>query len=173
MTYHLSPVKYIHKLTIFLLITFASLSTSTLSSSVFAWTGLLRSLQIYSHGLLGRFTHTEVICGYGRNIQEKLEEVIEKDVRSALEVSEKTTVIILLKEQEGLREKPTELIKETVKQIQDKFLANLADGDFKLTHRNEMTPILIGELTRSGLKKVEKLLNMIRSITKPQPVKAL
>lgn len=108
-----------------------------------------------------------------KNIQKRIAEVIEKDVRNALEASEETMVIILLKEPEGLRKKPAYIIKETIRQIQDAFLLNLTDDDFKLTHRNEITPILIGELTRSGLKKVEKILDMVRSITKPKPVKAL
>ncbi|MFQ5976172.1 MAG: hypothetical protein ACE5J5_07660 [Candidatus Hydrothermarchaeales archaeon] len=119
------------------------------------------------------FGSEEVFSEERRKIQEETKEVIEKKVRSALEESEETMVIILLKEPEGLREKHTDIIKETIRLIQEEFLVNLTDDDFKLTHRNKMTPILIGELTRSGLKKVEKMLNMVRNITKPQPVKAL
>jgi hypothetical protein len=100
-------------------------------------------------------------------------EIIEKNVRTSLEESEEIAVIILLKEPEGLRKKPADIIKGTIRQIQDKFLLNFTDDDFKLTHRNEMTPILMGELSRSGLKKVEKMLNMVRSIKVPRPVKAL
>gem|GEM_PF-3722413 len=77
------------------------------------------------------------------------------EVYTALEGSADATAYVVITLKPDHQETPTpEQVKDSVKRVQDKVLAKMAAGEFKVVYRFETTAVLIGHVSSAGVAKL-------------------